>query len=108
LLINDNDTIAIEVPVHLKPNELTVQERSTYSINLKNPLSGHVDIIQVRFNKIHILDYKPDANKSDKAAAEQLFLFALALSKRSGIPLRKIECAYFDEHNYFQLSPISI
>ena len=51
------------------------------------------------------LDYKPDAKKTDKTAAEQLFLYALALSKRSGIPMRKIACAYFDENNYFQLSP---
>jgi len=57
----------------------------------------------VRFNKVHILDYKPDAKRTDKAAAEQLFLYALAINKRTGIPLRKIACAYFDDKNYFQL-----
>ena len=101
---NDTATIAIEVPVYLKPNELTVQERTNYGLNLKEPLSGHIDIIQVRYNKIHILDYKPDAKLSDKTAAEQLFLYALALSKRTKIPLDKFVCAYFDQNNYFQFT----
>jgi transposase-like protein len=103
-LINDTATIAIEVPVYLKPTELTVKERSSYDLDLKKSLSGHIDIIQVRFNKIHILDYKPDAKKSDKAAAEQVFLYALALSKRTKIPFDKFICAYFDDKNYFQSS----
>jgi len=105
-LANDSTTIAIEVPVYIKPSELTKEEKKNYEIELHEPLSGHIDILQQRFTKIHILDYKPDAKKSDKTSAEQLFLYALALSKRSGIPLRKIACAYFDENNYFQLSPI--
>ena len=102
-LINDTATIAIEVPVYLKPNELTVQERSNYGLNLKEPLSGHVDIVQVRYNKIHILDYKPDAKKTDKQTADQLFLYALAFSKRTKIPMRNIICAYFDENNYYEI-----
>ncbi len=105
MLFNDNDTIAIEVPVYLNPKELTKQEQNNYGINLSGPLSGHIDIIQVRWNKIHMLDYKPDANKSDKQAAEQLFLYTLALNKRTGIPLHKFNCAYFDDKNYFQFSP---
>ena len=95
--------LAIEVPVYLQPNELTKLEQSTYGLNLKAPLSGHIDILQVRFNKIHILDYKPDAKRTDKAAAEQLFLYAMAINKRTGIPLRKIACAFFNDKNYFQL-----
>jgi transposase-like protein len=104
-LANDSTTVAIEVPVYIKPGELTKQEKTDYGLNLKEPLSGHIDILQQRFEKIHILDYKPDAKKSDKTSAEQLFLYALALNKRTRIPLRKIVCAYFDEENYFQLSP---
>jgi len=108
MLINDNDTLAIEVPVYLKPQELTKQEQNTYNLNLQEPLSGHIDILQVRFNKIHILDYKSDAKRSDKSAAEQLFLYALALNKRTKIPLNKFICAYFDDKNYFQYSPSNI
>jgi len=103
-LINDTATIAIEVPIFLKPNDITLKEQSIYGLNLKNPLSGHIDIIQVRFNNIHILDYKPDAKISDKAAAEQVFLYALALSKRTKIPLNKFICAYFDKNDYYEFS----
>jgi len=92
------------VPVYIKPGELTKSEQKYYGLTLDEPLSGHIDILQQRFTKIHILDYKPDANKNDKASAEQLFLYALALSKRTGIPMRKIAYAYFDDKNYFQLS----
>jgi hypothetical protein len=105
-LANDSTTVAIEVPLYIKPDELTKEDQKDYGITLNQPLSGHIDILQQRFNKIHILDYKPAAKKTDKTSAEQLFLYALALSKRTGIPLRKITCAYFDENNYFQLSPI--
>ena len=105
-LANDSTTVAIEVPVYIKPDELTKQEQKDYGLTLDEPLSGHFDILQQRFEKIHILDYKPDAKKSDKTSAEQLFLYALAINKRTRIPLRKITCAYFDENNYFQLSPI--
>ena len=98
-LINDTATIAIEVPVYIKPNELTKSEQKDYGITLDEPLSGHIDILQQRFNKTHILDYKPDAKKTDKTTADQLFLYALALSKRTKIPKRNIICAYFDENN---------
>jgi ATP-dependent exoDNAse (exonuclease V) beta subunit len=105
-LINDTATIATEVPVYLKPNELTTQERLKYGLDLKDTLSGHIDMIQVRFNNIHILDYKPDAKINDKAGADQLFLYAMALSKRTKIPLDRFKCAYFDDKNYFQIKPI--
>jgi ATP-dependent exoDNAse (exonuclease V) beta subunit len=104
LLANDSTTVAIEVPVYIKPNELTKTEQKDYSLSLDEPLSGHIDILQQRFEKIHILDYKSDAKNTDTTAAEQLFLYALAFSKRTGIPLRKIVCAYFDEKNYFQFT----
>jgi transposase-like protein len=105
-LANDSTTVAIEVPVYIKPDELTKNEKKDYGIELDEPLSGHIDILQQRFTKIHILDYKPDAKKTDKTAAEQLFLYEIALSKRTGIPLRKITSAYFDQNNYFHLQQI--
>ena len=104
-LINDTATIATEVPVYLYPNELTKSEQKDYGIKLDEPLSGHIDILQVRWNKIHILDYKPDAKKTDKQTADQLFLYALALSKRINTPISKINSAYFDDKNYFQIQP---
>ena len=95
----------MEVPVYIYPNELTKKEQNTYGLNLQESLSGHIDILQVRWNKIHILDYKPDAKLYDRPAAEQLFLYALALSKRTKIPLNKFICAYFNDKEYFQLQP---
>lgn len=108
MLINDNDTLAIEIPVYLRPQELTKHEQSTNGLNITAPLSGHIDILQVRWNKIHILDYKSDSKRSDKAATEQISLYALALSKRTKIPLDKFICAYFDTKNYFQIQPLNI
>jgi transposase-like protein len=104
-LINDSATIAIEVPVYMTPDELSKDERTTFGSVIKEPLSGHIDILQVRFNKIHILDYKPEISQTEKAAVEQLFLYALALAKRIKIPLYKFSCAYFNEDSYYQFSP---
>jgi len=107
-LANDSTTVAIEVPVYIKPEELTKIEQKEYGLTLNEPLSGHIDILQQRFTKIHILDYKPDAKRNDKATIDQLFLYSLALSKRISIPLRKIVAAFFDENNYFQIQPSEI
>ena len=106
MLINDSATITIEVPVFLYPNEITKYQRKVIGIELGDTMTGHIDILQVRFNQIHILDYKPDAKKGDKKAAEQVFLYALALSKRTNIPLENFTCAYFDDRNYYQFKPI--
>jgi len=44
-LANDSTTVAIEVPVYIKPEELTKTEQKEYGINLDEPLSGHIDIL---------------------------------------------------------------
>ncbi len=106
MLINDSATVAIELPVFFHSKELTNREKRTYGIDFSGILTGHIDILQVRFNKIHVLDFKPDAKKEDMHYAEQVFLYTLALSKRTGIPLSDFVCAYFDNMNYFQFSPI--
>ena len=106
MLINDSATIAIEVPVFLDPKELTRKQQKIFGMELKDALTGHLDVLQVRFNHIHVLDYKPDAKKGDRRAAEQVFLYALALSKRTNIPLKNFTCAYFDDRNYYQFKPI--
>jgi len=104
-LINDSTTIAIEVPVYINPRELSLKEQKDYGINLEEPLSGHIDILQVRWNKIHVLDYKSEAKISDRVTAEQVFLYTLALSTRTNIPLNKFICAYFDKNDYYEFSP---
>jgi hypothetical protein len=99
-LINDSATIAIEIPVFLTP-----KEARTFDISIPKTLTGHIDILQVRSNRIHILDYKPEAER-DRSAQEQLTLYALALGNRTKIPPKKMTCAYFDENTYFQFTPI--
>ena len=95
-LINDFATIASEVPVFLTP-----KEAKSFNISIPRTLTGHIDMIQVRNNKIHILDYKPDREGN---VVNQLLLYAKCLKKRTGIS--NIVCAYFDENEYFQFISI--
>jgi transposase-like protein len=95
-LINDSATIATEVPVHLTPTEA-----NSVGITIPRTLTGHIDIIQVRNNKVRIMDYKPDREGN---AVNQLQLYAMCLKKRMGIS--NITCAYFDNNNYHQFTPI--
>jgi transposase-like protein len=99
-LINDSATVATEIPVFLTP-----KEARTHKISIPRTLTGHIDIIQVRGKKIRILDYKPDAI-SERQTEKQLTLYAIALGKRTEIPLSRITCAYFDENGYYQFNPI--
>ena len=96
MLINDTATVATEVPVYLYPNE-------SPRLNLKEPLCGHIDVLQIRYDKVWILDYKPEAKFNRVNSSHQVFLYALCLSKRTGIPLDDIGYAYFDEKDYFEV-----
>jgi len=94
-LINDSATVATEVPVYLTSAELR-----DMSLPADRPLTGHIDILQVRGKSIYIMDYKPDA-ANEKNAPIQLALYALCLSHRAGIPPGSIRCAHFDENDHF-------
>ena len=96
MLINDNQTIAVEVPVYIYPSEAP-------ELKLKNALSGHIDILQIKKGKILILDYKPGARYNKKSSENQVFLYKIALSKRTGIPQENIKCACFDDKDYFEV-----
>jgi len=53
------------------------------------------------------LDFKPDvAKENENKVASQLYLYASGLSFGTGIPLKEFRCAWFDEYNYFEFSPI--
>lgn len=94
MLINDNATVASEVPVWL------------WEKNLGFGISGHIDLIQVRNNKIYILDFKPGAEKEkEEKVASQLYLYASGLSFRTGISLDRFICAWFDDSIYYEFSP---
>lgn len=93
-LATDNSTVAVEVPVFL------TDEETKGIIHKKGGLLGHIDFLQVFGDIITILDYKPKAS-SEKKVSEQLLLYAIALSRRTGVHLKQINCAWFDENNYY-------
>ena len=86
MLRNDTATLAVEIPVYL------------------DSLTGHMDILQIRFNKLHILDFKPETINKKEAIA-QLSLYANALSRITNIPLTHVRCAFFNNENYFEFCP---
>lgn len=96
----ENSTIAVELPVFLTPAE------TEKILGKSGGMLGHIDFLQVFEGNITILDYKPNAHL-EKQVSEQLFLYALALSRRTGIHLKNIRCAWFDEKNHYSFSSIS-
>jgi transposase-like protein len=92
-LKNDDRTICTELPVFLNPSEIP-------SLNLKVPLTGHIDLVQVRYDKVWILDYKPNLNRPEEYSS-QLYLYREALSKRTGITKDEISLASFNQHSFF-------
>ncbi len=95
MLVNDSATVAVEIPIFLHPREAP-------DLNLTSTLTGHIDIVQIRGNRVWILDYKPEA-KREKRAKYQIYLYARALSVRTGIPLSRFALAYFDDKDYFEV-----
>jgi hypothetical protein len=59
--------------------------------------------VQVRNGSVHILDYKPDARTNKPIA--QLTVYALALSRLTGIKPFDIKCAWFNENEYCEFFP---
>lgn len=101
MLENDGHTIAVEVPIWIKPNEL---DGFSKFFNSDHPLTGHIDILRIEDDKIWVWDYKPNA-KYEKYADTQVYFYALMLSKRTGIPLKSFRCGYFDEDYAFMFKP---
>jgi plasmid stabilization system protein ParE len=109
MLITDSVTVAVEVPIILTPEDIRHMQRELgfdIPIEIDTTLTGHIDVLQIRNGKIHILDYKPGANKEKPIA--QLMVYALALSRRTGLRLYDFVCAWFDEHDYFEFYPLHV
>jgi len=108
-LCNDSATVATEVPVYLLPEDVEhMQSQLKFKIPLKieKVLTGHIDIVQLRNNAVHIMDYKPGAAKEKPIT--QLTLYALAMSRLTGLRLYDIKCSWFDEHDYFEFFPLHV
>lgn len=52
------------------------------------------------------MDYKPSAKKAKPI--EQLTIYALALSRLTGIRLFNFKCAWFDNQNYYEFFPLHV
>lgn len=89
MLINDTATIAVEIPVYLQTPQT---------------ITGHIDMLQMRYSKLHILDFKPE-KISNKEAVSQLSLYAKALSSITKIPMEKFICAFFNNKVYCEFCP---
>jgi ATP-dependent exoDNAse (exonuclease V) beta subunit len=109
MLITDSVTVAVEVPIILTPEDIRhMQGQLGFQIPIETDttLTGHIDVLQLRNGKIHILDYKPGAAKEKPVT--QLMVYALALSRRTGLRLYDFVCAWFDEHHYFEFYPLHV
>ena len=121
MIANDSVTVATEVPVYIRKEDIEHMENVLNftvldgdGLELKGGvraegrilLTGHIDIVQVRNGQIHILDYKPNATK--EKPIEQLTWYALALSRLTGLRLYEFKCAWFDEKDYFEFYPLHV
>jgi ATP-dependent exoDNAse (exonuclease V) beta subunit len=64
MLLTDSVTVAVEVPIYLTPADIThMQQQLGFHIPLitAGTITGHIDVLQIRNRRVHILDYKPGA-----------------------------------------------
>lgn len=101
MLENDNETIAIEVPIWLNSDEINCYNELFGS---DEPLTGHIDVLSIEDGKIWVWDYKPNAHK-EKYADTQVYFYSIMLSKRTGIPLEHFRCGYFDWDRAYMFKP---
>ncbi|MBA3065138.1 PD-(D/E)XK nuclease family protein [bacterium] len=111
MLANDSVTIACETPIYMDSTDIEhMKDKLKFSIPFDTTgletITGHIDIIQLRNGAVHILDYKPNAGK--QKPIEQLTLYALALSRLTGLRLFHMKCAWFDEKSYFEFFPLHV
>jgi len=111
MIANDSVTVAAETAVLIGSDDI---RHLKHELNFEVPISlndgeyitGHIDLIQVRNGSIYLMDYKPSANKENPV--DQLTLYALALSRLTGIRLYHMKCAWFDDKNYYEFFPLHV
>ncbi len=122
MLANDSCTVATEVPVYIRREDIEHFENvlkfkvcedgllelkgQKSPVKMPRLLTGHIDLVQIRNGSVHILDYKPNASK--EKPIEQLTWYALALSRLTGLRLYNFVCGWFDEKEYFQFYPLHV
>ncbi len=107
MLINDSVTVAVEVPVFLTKEDIEYYRGRGFKLAFEaDAITGHIDFLQIRNGHVHILDYKPEA-REEKHAHVQLTIYAVALARRTNLPLKLFKCAWFYERNYFEFFPLT-
>lgn len=111
VLFCDSTSIATEVPVLLEKDDIDhFQTMLNFNVPLKlkegEVITGHIDILQLRNGTIHILDFKPNVNRAKPI--HQLTLYALALSRLTGLRLYNFKCAWFNHEDYFEFFPLHV
>jgi len=105
MLVNDSCTVACEVPVYILPSDMKDYAKVFTGFG-DGGVTGHIDVLQVRFGRVYILDYKPgsESEKKEKVMS-QLFVYFLCLAKRTNVPMRYFRCAWFDDSGYYEFNP---
>jgi hypothetical protein len=103
MLQHDTKTISVEIPLWLLANELSEYD---YFFNSVDALTGHIDALRIEDGLVWVWDYKPNAHK-EKYASTQTNFYAIMLSQRTGIPIDKFRCGYFDTTQAFMFKPLS-
>jgi transposase-like protein len=111
MLLNDSVTVAVEVPIVLTADDVAYFREALgfaipFTLERGAAITGHIDVVQLRNGMIHILDYKPGA-KTDKPI-EQLTIYALALSRLTGLRLFHFKCAWFDGEHFYEFYPLHV
>ena len=104
-LEHDPHTIACEVPVWMESWEF---EDYPHFLGTREPLTGHIDVLRREDDgRLGVWDYKPHA-AAEHNAHIQVFLYALMLSLRTGLPLSVFLCGYFDEKDAYLFPPAQV
>jgi ATP-dependent exoDNAse (exonuclease V) beta subunit len=94
MLINDSATVAVKIPVFLTKGDVEYYRTQGFNLGFESAvITGHIDFLQIRNGHLHILDYKPEARKETHAHV-QLTIYALALARRAGLPLKVFKCEH--------------
>jgi ATP-dependent exoDNAse (exonuclease V) beta subunit len=93
-LYNDSTTVCTELPVFLNPKETT-------EFNIDTPITGHIDLVQIRNKKVYIMDYKPNLRHPEKFGG-QLTAYKQAIHHRTQIPEENIITSVFNEYQYYE------
>jgi hypothetical protein len=101
-LEHDPRTTACEVPVWMESWEFADYR---HILGTCDPLTGHIDVLRREDDGLPgVWDYKPHA-AAERNAHIQVFLYALMLSLRTGLPLSAFHCGYFDEKDAYLFHP---